>query len=82
VDFFVIDLQEGALHQKFLLFGRLDYVHDMVECARDYAFQLGTLGYAHHCECLAAACLTIRKDRPVIALNHRLDEVEGGALVD
>lgn len=54
----------------------------MAECSRDDALELGTVRGAHHSVGFATARLSVREDCAIIALHHRLDQIERSCFVD
>lgn len=82
VDLFVVDLDEAAADEVGLGGVVLGDGHDLAEGSGDDALSFLTCTSAHHGMSLAATCLPIGKDSPIIAVEHTFDQCEGALLVD
>lgn len=78
---FVVDLDEAATNEVVLAGIVLGDRDDLAESARNDPARLLTLVAAHHRVRLAATRLTVREDRPVVPVQHVVDQGKGALLV-
>jgi len=78
---FIVDLDEAATNEVVLAGIVLGYRDDLAESARNDPARLLTVVAAHHRVRLTAARLAVREDRPVVPVEHVIDEGKGALLV-
>ena len=76
-NFFVVDFQVAHTRQKLLLGVRLDLLEDVLEGARHDAFVRWIIRDTSDRESLSCSCLSICKNRAVVALDDILTDRVG-----
>lgn len=81
MNFFIVNFDKAASNEMCFRCVIFSYCYYLTECPRNDSFGLLALS-SHHGVRFAAACLPIRKNGAIIAIEYIFDQREGTLLVD